>query len=65
MYVFASYIPTGEVFRTQCARTTCTLKEMEAPMNACLTAYWNDCVHSLVRYKGQNFCVLEVTGAFE
>lgn len=59
--VFASYIPTGEVFRTQCAGNTCTRAEIEEPMKACLTQYWNDCVHSLLRYDGQNYCLLEVT----
>lgn len=63
--VFASYFPTGEIFRKQCDEKTCSLKEMEEPLRACLTRYWDDCVHSLVRYESQNYCLLEVAGGDE
>lgn len=59
--VFVSYTPTGKVFSITCATSTCTLEEMEIPMRACLTENWNNCVHSLVRHAGTNYCLLEAS----
>ncbi|WP_148043676.1 hypothetical protein [Paracoccus methylarcula] len=59
--VFVSYTPTGKVFSTTCAASTCTLEEMEIPMQACLTENWDNCVHSLVRHAGTNYCLLEAS----
>lgn len=56
--LFVAYVPTGQLYSQICAEERCTMEEMSAPEQACLTDHMNQCSYVALRFRGEEFCLL-------
>lgn len=56
--IFVAHVPTGQIYSQSCRDERCTMEEMAAPDQACLTEHMNQCSYIAIRFKGEEFCLL-------
>lgn len=56
--LYVAYIPTGQIYSHVCAQERCTMEEMAAPEQTCLSNHMDQCAYVALRFRGEEFCLL-------
>ncbi|WCR02057.1 hypothetical protein [Paracoccus saliphilus] len=58
--VTVGHFPTGKIYTNICKNEKCSLEEIATPEQECLTEHWNDCPYVAIKFRENNYCLLEV-----